>query len=167
MKKQLVYLATILLLLTACSKKEPQNKDNIDTAIRVIVKNEQGENLMDTLTPGAYRYETIQIYWEVDGVWKKFYEPLFDHPKGFEVYTDWNPPMMFISESYIGTDTIPYPGTLIQWNENDADTIRCEFRITPYSISCTKVWVNGEPTWGSEGYEYNEYARTIEIIRPD
>ena len=165
MKKQLIYLAAILLLLTACSGNETPSNDNKDVVFGVIVMNEQGENLLNMLTPSAYRYETIQMYREIDGVWKRFYEPLYDHPKGFEVYTedtDW----MVVYEPSVNAMS-PHSNTLIQWNENDADTIRCEYRMVPGDLTCIRIWVNSELAWDITDKSSKYSARVIEIIRPD
>lgn len=164
MKKRLVYLASILLLLAACSGNEVPNKYSRSTSVGVVVKNKQGENLLDTLTPNAYRYETIYLYYEIDGVWKKYYEPLQAYPKGFDIYTDVETVSMEFFPYESGGS---FSNTLIQWNEHDADTIRCEFQITPYSTTCIRVWANSELKWDWESKNNKYEGRGVEIIRPD
>ncbi|MFK8105008.1 MAG: hypothetical protein AB8G15_21000, partial [Saprospiraceae bacterium] len=78
-------LLSSLLLLFACTKKT-NDQMVISTAIDLTVKNQAGEDLLDSQTEGYFSKDAIRLYYLVDGSLLEVNEPELDAAKGFSIF---------------------------------------------------------------------------------
>ncbi|EPA00243.1 hypothetical protein A33Q_0114 [Indibacter alkaliphilus LW1] len=155
--KNLIYLLPFLLLMvSACSKEEealPNLGVFIDTSVVITILDEQGNNRLD---PNHVRYldpEDIKIFYEINGRLEEFYEDHLDMPRNFRINQpgfgrDYNL-ALFLSEK-----------TVIQWNENESDSIEAEiYRSDDLNrIQLIKVYFNGDLKWDNASLTASEFT---------
>jgi hypothetical protein len=154
--KNLIYLLPFLLLMvSACSKEDIQPNLGVDihNSVNIIVLDHQGNNRLD---PNHERYldpEDIKIFYEINGRLEEFYEAHLDMPRNFRIIPpefgrDYNLAVV-LSEK-----------TVIQWNENESDTIEAEFYIPDdiNRIQLIKVYFNGELKWDNASLTASEFT---------
>jgi hypothetical protein len=147
MRSVLALLA--IAFVFSCSKKEDPCCTIIDTSIMLTVKDTEGNDLLNPLTPGSFTEQGIYLYYVTNGVAERVNYGNLDHPKMFRIIDEYSDayriiiyPNTAISEAF--------PLTYIQWTDNDTDTIRCElFRDSNREI-VTKVWFNEQERWSDE-----------------
>jgi hypothetical protein len=54
-----------------------------------------------------------------------------------------------------------YPITYIQWNSDDTDTIKCEYRRLENAVICTKVWFNEKGKWDESTGNAERYFKIV------
>ncbi|SHG39326.1 hypothetical protein SAMN04488109_0028 [Chryseolinea serpens] len=113
----------------------------ISVDVDVIVKNKDGQNLLDTTTHNHYTADSIRLYYLKNGVAKEVYFPLQDAPRNFFIeQTNGEATLRFFADA---TPSDTETTTLIQWragDNSDIDTIYTEmFHFNSSSVTCNKV----------------------------
>jgi len=156
-------LVLTISLFTACESEDKNNAAfSIDRIVKISVKNQKGDNLLDPKNSNSYTEEDITVFYLVDGEKKKVFRPNLENSKGFKIYNWENTPgyRMMIFPNDLSEDDIRT--TYIQWGENDLDTMKTQIERKENSVWCTKVWWNGELRW--EAYP-KKTKRYLEIIK--
>ncbi|MEM8966429.1 MAG: hypothetical protein AAGE93_08415 [Bacteroidota bacterium] len=117
---------------------------NIDVGVEFTVKSQAGVDLLDPASSDAFSEDDIWLYYLVDGETKRYHQSNLDAARGITVYQNSNQQSYVIDVFPNTAESEEFPVTYIQWNENDTDTLRCEFERTGNSTVCTRVWFNGE-----------------------
>jgi len=151
MKNTLLFLTIVLLF--SCTKKENNLKGiDLDYAVEISVSDKAGNDLLNPATPNAFFEKSIRIFYVKDGVKKEFYESNLDRPRNFHIdETDGKYKMHLIA----------YSETHIQWNENDADTLRAEINKTAGNEVITKLWYKDSLIWTAENWTGGRYLDII------
>jgi hypothetical protein len=155
-------LILTISLFTACeSKDESKAAFSIDRAVKLSVKNHEGEDLLDPSNSNSYTEEDITVFYLVDGEKKKVFRPNLEISKGFKIYNWENTPgyRMTIFPNDLSEDDIRT--TYIQWSKNDLDTMKTKIERRENMVWCRKVWWNGEVRW--DAYPKKTEKRLLEI----
>ena len=163
MKKIIIFTA-LTLTCTACDQLPCAN---VDVAFSIYVANSAGEDLLSPTNPNAYSEEGIRIFYQrKTGEWDLYYHPQSDNPNGVTI----SPKSYYNSDSLACIGMAPrnfsdgnpsYSGILIKWNNQDADTIRCESVSDECLTVCTKLWLNGTLVWDRDATPLSHRAVTI------
>jgi hypothetical protein len=142
-------LKTLILLLviicSSCDSEESLSSDWIDTVVRLTVTNSQSESVFDSTINEAFDKDKIKIFYLENGEYKEYY---FGNHGGYDGYS-------FEDESNV-MNLYPYildlgniPEHIIQWNDQDSDTLKFEVDVQNNGgyVSITKVWYNGDQAW--------------------
>lgn len=154
---------TILLMLMtfflSCDNENKKEGFVIDTVVQMTLKNKNGEDLLNPNTVGTFNTDKIKIYYvDKQGKPQVYYESNLDNPKGYFIFKSENE---YKIQIFTNTDSsISNPITIIKWNEEVSDTLKCEIQKEPNREICTKVWVN-------DLLMYSDYSkeRIINIIK--
>ncbi|EKB48732.1 hypothetical protein [Cecembia lonarensis] len=164
MKNPIYILPLVLLFLfSACSNEEQMptiGGFTLDRVLTLKILDEEGNDLLD---PDHERYldpSKIKVFYERDGRMVEFIQSHLDMPRNFRV----DPPHEF-QDTYLMFLVLDSEKTVIQWNENESDTIRAEFfkySGRDFLLKVTKVFFNGELKWDVE----SKSRRKVTIIKP-
>jgi len=166
--KNLIFLLLISILIVSCSSDEDNNNNsafNLDTGIVFLLTNELGEDLLDPTNPNAYLSETIKIYYlKENGDVDEIYNSNLDSPRNFSIITPENSgsdiyAFQLFPNTYIMENAVTY----IEWNENETDTVKTNYRYGDNYTICSNVWYNNENLW-TENPAVNS-GRVFEIIK--
>ncbi|TRX42139.1 hypothetical protein [Flavobacterium restrictum] len=133
------------LLLNSCSNNEKSiNGTNVDTVIKVSLKNSQG---VDILGNEKYPENTIYADYLINGKIIKDVSNAYisDNPNN----------VRFINQSGIHTVMIylnsaaseEYPVTYIHWNATDTDTIKAQYTRSGGSVVLSDSWLLKNGVW--------------------
>ncbi|WP_373523942.1 hypothetical protein [Aquiflexum sp.] len=154
-----IFPLVLLFLFSACSNEEQLPTEGgftVDTVAILKILDEEGNNLLD---PGHERYldpSKIKVFYERDGRMIEFIEPHLDMPRNFRI----GPPHEFRND-YVMFLVLDSEKTVVQWNENDSDTIHAEFfkySGSSFLLMVTKVLFNGELKWDAESKSEREFT---------
>ena len=157
--KKLLFIIIIPLMTLACQE---DCCTNIDSGFDFDVRDSQGQSLLDPSTPNAYLASQIDIYYLIDGEKKRVYNSMMDMPENFSIrpHEITNEYLMNLDPNITGRPTTSV--TYIQWNEQDTDTITCEFAVSEQSIITTRIIYNRQEVWSvadapDPKYPYERY----------
>ena len=142
MKKAILFL-TIITMISCQNTEDDSSYDNIYTHIEFSIKNDVNEDLLDPNNANAIDTSKINIYYIKDGIKTLYYKSNYTYPKGYLIFEHENEFRIKIFTDY-STDK---DTTIIEWSENDADTVEVLYKKTANSILKEKVWLNGEQVW--------------------
>lgn len=145
-------IATIIFIILLCACKKEESKFDLDVSVSISVKDQDGNDLLNPLTPNSILESDIKIFEMVDGVKTEVNNVNMDDPKGFTVTQKGG--IYFVKLGLSSQDSY------IQWSETDTDTIKGEIVQKPALTSCQKVWLNGKIVWDDYSKE-----RFFEIIK--
>lgn len=152
----LILLMTIFL---SCDSESKNEGFVIDTVVQMTLKNKNGEDLLNPNTVGTFNTDKIKIYYvDEDGKPQVYYESNLDYPKGYFIFKS---EQEYKIKIFVNTDSsINNPTTIVKWNEEVSDNLKCEILNEPNREICTKVWVN-------DLLMYSDYSkeRIINIIK--
>jgi len=140
MKPILIFL--FLLLLISCEKRNSVDKDldtvgsySYDYNVLILIKDGQGNDLLDPSNPKAFLQNKISLFYIKDG--KK--EQCFDWTNYLLFHIDdnnyHNINFLRLKLGYVN---------LLQWSQNDTDTIDCDFVARPYGYTLKAIKVNSK-----------------------
>ena len=137
----------MILFIISCSKPNNIKNEmvNIDTSINLIIKSNNGEDLLLTTTQNSLNTDNIKLFNLLNGQYIEVNNSNQDYPKNYFIfdYTDSKAIRIFPND----TNTEENPTTLIKWNNIDTDTIKCHFNRGSGNdgsfVICDKVWFNG------------------------
>ena len=141
--KKIILFALAFISLNACNKDENNTAEfNLNRSFSILITNSENEDLLDPETPGTYNTNNIKIFYLIDGEKIERYDPNRDAPRAYVIG--------YAAERY-GITIYPnideseeYPVTYIQWNEQDTDTVKCQFNRGDNFLYLTKLWFNDE-----------------------
>lgn len=153
-------LLILMIIFLACDN---ENKNNdafvVDTVVQITLKNEKGDDLLNPSTAGTYNTNKIKIYYvDKQGNSKEYYESNLDNPKGYFIFQNEGEYKIKI---FPNDDlSISNPLTVIKWNDEESDELKCEIQRTSNRTICTKVWVNNL-------LMYSDYSkeRIVDLIK--
>lgn len=155
----------------SCTPTTRQESINIDTAIEIAVNDETGKDLLNSKNSDSFKEEKIKIFSSNKGDVKEVY----DTKSNFLIYEQDTKYLKHIfpnSNSQFLLRLFPnhnagekLPITYIQWTEEDTDKIQCQYRRSKGSVTCTKVWLNGEVVWDVAANVGHENPRIIKIVK--
>lgn len=141
--KNLFLLFITFTLITSCTdKEEEQNSDHIQSAITLIIKNSEGDNLLNPTTTNSINTSKIKVFYLVDGEKVEYSEAYLAYPKGYRVLEEQNEYKIIIFTDNANAST--KETTFIQWSENDEDKIDVLYEKIESSLFISKVWINGQ-----------------------
>lgn len=143
-------------MISACSNEEeaqPNLGVVIDTGVVITVLDDQGNNRLD---PNHERYldpKNIKIFYEINGRLEEFYESHLDMPRNFRIA------LPEFGRDYVMALVLSEK-TVIQWNENESDTIEAEiYRSDDLNVlRVIKVYFNGELKWDNASLTDSEFT---------
>lgn len=137
---------------------------NLDRQFKFEVYSADGVNLLDPANAGAFQASQIEIYYEVDGEKQRVYHANYENPKNFSIAVD-ELTGKYAMELGPNTETDENTTvTYIQWNENDMDTITCDFARGKEFLVTTRIVYNGQEVWSVDGEGYPE-RRYFTIVK--
>ena len=144
--KNLIFaiIMALVLMVSSCSKEDEPQFASVSTMTFITVLDEQGYNLLDPNQEGSFDPKHIKIFYDRNGRLEEFYQNHLDMPRNFRI----DPPEF--GNDYLLALALDSEKTVIQWNENESDTIQAEFlniNDKILSINATKVYHNGELKW--------------------
>jgi hypothetical protein len=143
--KELV-LILISISTIACSKSDQISiQDNIDRSFEFSVFNSDNEDLLDNTTSNHIIESEIRLFYEENGEVSEVYNANLDYPRNFFIFKHENEYRIRVFLN--STESSEKPITIIQWNENDSDTIETVFERPGNSILKRHVWFNDLKVW--------------------
>jgi len=144
MKFSIIISAGMLLL--SCQKSEQPESVHVSTDVIFAVRDADGNDLLDPVTPGAFDEADIDVFYYENGEYKPVYEGHLDYPKSFMIINekgdDFARIKVFVDINHTDQDGVST--TLVGFGDNEPDTIRAEIiRSKNGSITTGKVWLNG------------------------
>jgi len=132
--------------------------DYLNLNVNFTVSNQKGEDMLNSSTPGYYKFEDITIYYLVEG--KKTLASTYNaHPTAIRVDPSGRS-IMLSNPHMLTVNTYPNPNegvisnidgqktgratTLIEYNEHTTDTLITEWLSGFGHFSVRKAWYNGE-----------------------
>ncbi|MDX8341626.1 hypothetical protein SLH46_20675 [Draconibacterium sp. IB214405] len=149
--KRILFLVGLFILF-GCNKNEELVGFYLDRGFEFTLLNNKNEDLLSSETTGAINEEDIRLFYSVEGELQPVYNANFDYPRNFLIYEDggMNRIRIFMNSS----DTEEKPITIIDWGNNDTDTVAVEFTYTSTMTAKRKVWVNNELIWDYQDDEF-------------
>ncbi|NOQ27890.1 MAG: hypothetical protein GQ564_21215 [Bacteroidales bacterium] len=168
-----LFLFLLLVFGISCSEDESDNTYyglSIGTTVLISIVDDQGTDLLDPNTPNYFNCSNAKISHLLNGEIIEYNEGHLDFGEGYRIYNS-EVRASFDTYMFCVLATCAYrsdsentnPITYIKWNDTDTDTLQCEYHIEEYSITCTKVWFNGNEVWVSPGT--NDEGRQFQIVK--
>lgn len=167
--KQSGWFFILLACTTAC---DPEIGGTvIDIGVNLVITDTQNRNLLDSLTPGYFKKNTIVLYNLNDGVKEEVFHSNLDAPRNFFIFKNEgnNEPVMriFPEIESLRKNQTTLVTTFIKWNDQDEDTIVCtvnrnnkgrgditNVREVRYNGKLMyDIQVNAPTTWGKGIYD--------------
>ncbi len=160
MKKFILLLSVIFL--SSCRSGGDICCFNYSTSFDIIVKNSEGEDLLNPDTPNSLNTDKIKLFYLKNGVKEEVYYPNLDAPRHYSInlYED-NWYKIHILPNGLQSELLPV--TYIEWNENDTDTIMCKIEHLDNAVLLKKLWYNNELKIDFSNPQYSDWV--FEIIK--
>jgi hypothetical protein len=169
MKSNVIFKWTLLTAMLlgvsySCNKDDDDNYNQKKVTINFVIKNAQGQNMFDSITPNNFNKNTMNIWYMIGGQ-KVPSADITDFVTGIFVY----PPSAASINQYFAQVCLnadldeSYPTTLVQWNTNIVDTIKGHWTISGSAVNYDSLWINNQLRYakGSAAYPYNDYIEEI------
>ena len=133
----------MLCLICSCSTDDAeQNQFVFDASYDFIVRDNDGNDLLNPENPNAYKESDIKLFYKINGNVEEVFEGNLDNPRHFEIFKHKNEYRITVGVNHAKNEDLPI--TYIQWNEADTDTIKAKFRRTDNLTIIKKLWLNGK-----------------------
>lgn len=112
----------------------------IDVDVQILYKNESGQNLINS--NDDFKESNIKVYYKNGNEFEYIYNGNLDSPNMHRIHEDENGNLIltvFPSNYYEGNQST----TLVELNQNEIDTLVCEFELGDNREICKKAWLNG------------------------
>ncbi len=160
MKKFILLLSVIFL--SSCRSGGDICCFNYSTFFEIIVKNSEGEDLLNPDTPNSLNTDKIKLFYLKNGVKEEVYRPTADHPRNYLIFLDTdNQYRMRVFPNDLKSELLPV--TYIEWNGNDTDTIMCKIEHSDNAVLLEKLWYNNELKIDFSNPDYR--TRVFEIVK--
>jgi len=156
--KNIIYTLALIALLSSCHNKDCCAVVSVD--ININVQNADGESLLDPDTEDYLNSDSIKVYYVNEGKAELYNKPYADYPNGYDVISTNLGTYLRLFPNVEGNDENPM--TLIQWDENSTDTIKCAVVNQKNDIYVGKVWLNEQTVYDSEK---DKDGRWITIVK--
>jgi len=157
--KTLVFIALGLTIFISC-KKTSDFSYTKDIKIEILLSDDEGFDLFDPESYPYYYPDSIKIFYIINELEVEINNPLLNPPRNFYVnYASSRYRLQLFPNHEVSEE---FPITLIKFNKTITDTIRCGYERNTNSITCTKVWYNGDLVWQKNA---PDQARSFEIIK--
>lgn len=147
--KYSIFLLICTVLLSSC-KDDGNSYDSIplgDRQFAFSMIDSENEDLLNPEIQGTYNTDQIKLYYLVEGEKEEVYEANLKYPRAYNI--DAVDGMFYINIFANFNDEDEWPVTFIEWNGDDADTVKCEFSKENVKI-IKKTWYNDELVWNWE-----------------
>ncbi len=142
-----LYLIVIMAGLFLSCEKSVETAF-VDTSIDFIVKDSEGNDLLNPKNPNSINIDNIKLLFDIDGEQVVYYDENMDAPKGIMHYEQDGLYYLRIVKINFKDKNESLPVMYIQWTENDTDKITCEVvKYDTGSMFTQKVWLNDELVW--------------------
>ena len=146
MKYSIFLICIISLSAFSCHKEEPGPGEIVDIGIDFILKNQQGQDLLNNNTTNNLLNSEIKVYYLENGIEREVNNPDLDCPRNFCFVDQGNNNKIFrlfpVDKIVAKKSTI-----FIQWNSLQRDKIEANIVIKQNGGNsnsyCDSVWVNG------------------------
>lgn len=155
MKNLAIFVA---ILFISCTSENEKNSDVVRIGVEFNLLDNQGKDLLNPEAESNYNNaENIKIYHIINGEPILFNKPNLDLPNGFLIYNreDEDIYRLGVSSNIDGNTST----TLIEWNNIDTDTIRCDLNKYGSNVVITKVWYNNVLKYDGNGEIYFEVIK--------
>lgn len=125
-----------------------------DHSVEISVSDKVGNDLLNPATSNAFLEKDIKIFYLTNGVRKEFFEPNLDHPRNFYITETNGKYIMHLAA---------WDETYIQWNKNEADTLRAEIDRTAGNEVISKLWYKNSLIWTWENW--TKEGRRLDIVK--
>lgn len=161
----LTFLFFTICLLYSCQEDVgSQAHFNLDTYVDLSVRDAQGQDLLDPSNQEAFLENEIKLYYLVNGEQEEVFDGNLDYPRHFFIYENEIDGAFVIRifpneamENHLST-------TFIQWNEEESDTLECEFVSGNNFLIATQLWWNDQLIWNNQDDAFPD-VRSAEIIK--
>lgn len=145
--KKTLLILLLLYGILGCKKENSEIRSGIviDTGMRFKVFNTKNEDLLAPSTSQGLNVSEIKLFYVVDNNEQYVFNANSDAPNGFVIHH--NELGNWIGIGLNSIEAIKKPITIIQWNENNRDTIEVTFDRRNGSVEKNKVWLNGNLIW--------------------
>jgi hypothetical protein len=155
---QIAIAFSLIAVVSSCHKE--MCCEMVDLGIDIVVKDKNGNNLLDPTTQGSYDTNSIKVFEIDNGVRTELIRlansPRYSIMKGANNATVLRLyPLATAKGEAVRTNTI-------QWRTNDEDVIESTVRGDKNSSHCNKVKCNGTEKYNSDK---SQTQRVIEIIK--
>lgn len=144
-------ILVLLAIMSSCSSGEIIQAGDFLGGVKLCVVNELGEDLLNPSHPNAIEFDRIEIFYLIDGEEVNAYNEMRVQPKGIRLLSPWGEydkyylNLLLNFSNFEKNDGIAY--TIIQWDEQDRDTLKAKFSETNSTLSTVKCWVNEVLVW--------------------
>ncbi len=138
-----ISVVAFLLIFTSCTRKI-SCCFVVDINVNIEVTDSSGNDLLDPDNPLSLNTDKLNVYSSIDGQVRTGINGTTVSP-GFIIYRQANEDSTnrYVMSIYPNEDpSEDYPVTYIHWNNNDVDTLKCEFSRNEGGTVCEKVWYN-------------------------
>ncbi len=142
--KSIILTLLIMASILGCNSDDEQ-QFNLDVGIEFSIKNSEGIDLLNPNNSESLNESEIKLFYLINGNVEEVFDPNMDSPRNFLIYKHESEYRIGISQNY--SETEEFPITYIQWNNQDTDTLKCEYARTNRSIRQQKIWLNDELIW--------------------
>ncbi|MCD8399020.1 hypothetical protein LNI90_01745 [Tenacibaculum dicentrarchi] len=155
--KNFILLFLNCIFLISCEDNNPQSTV-IGTEVELSLSDKEGNDLLDPTNKNGIKENEIKHFYLLNGIKKEFYNSNYDSPKRIGINK--------INGKYrlgIGLNSIKDKNgeviSLIQWNENDTDTIKATLQTT----TNTTIIIN--PKFNDKKIPDTETGYFLEVIK--
>lgn len=149
--------ASIACLLFGC-KDSTISSVVRDSSMDILLVNQSGVNLIEQ---NEIDENNVKVYFLIKDKKELYYNGLLDHPRGYTIAKDSENRKVF---RLFANDDQKNPITLIEYPNNDIDTIKCEFYISGATKICSQVWYNNALMWKINEDQYAK-TRSFTIVK--
>lgn len=152
---KILILLCVLNILISCSKDENMNSSVVSVAVEFSLIDQNGDDLLDSLTPNYFKREEMELYYLIDN--KKIkatdFDPQIGKQNGIMLITETVPFRLRIFTYHHGDNGLisEVNGvktgrsiTYVELNGATTDTIKAEWGNGNNCFVNTKIWYNGE-----------------------
>ena len=135
-----ILLLGILIIGNVGCDKQTDCCTIIDVDVQILYKNELGQNLINSTS--GFEESNIKVYYKNGNEFEYVYNGNLDSPNMHRIDEDEKGNLImtiFPSNYYKGNQST----TLIELNQNEVDTLICEFELGSNREICKKAWLNG------------------------
>jgi len=160
-----IFIGLASIFAIGCGKIKPTVRD---VQINFLVQDTSGNDLFDSATKGHYNIDSVKTYYfDEQGQKIEVYYANLDNPRQIWVYDDGPPiPVLVGYNPYLGkSSSTEFTTNLIQWTENDIDTIVTKIRKQGGSMFIDQVTVNGKDLYVEGVNPYNTYFGSSWVSR--
>jgi len=144
MKRTIILLIiTVLTLITGGCKKKIENTGTfVYTDVKIVYKDNLGNNLLDSVTPNHYSIANMHVFYLENGVKKEYFNGKADAPKGLSIFKDATGQYV-LDFNFCGPGVNNTVTNFLQLSDTDMDTLIGIFDTSNGNDELTKAWCNG------------------------